>query len=188
MILEDPGKLQEAPGKLQEAPGGCRRLQEAPESSREASGSCREALGRLQEAPGEGSQGPRRPTVEHDAGADAVPGSPGRHIKRTSITTDQQLEDLTRRGPMARRILCPQITEKQYGLSHQETTFSVPGPIMINSFYLQTPDHQKSIFSIPGPPKGNTFCWSQDHENQYICFPDQQISATALARRRVRVF
>ena len=102
---EAPGGSGGSQDIILEAPGGFRRLQETPESSREALESCRDALGRIQEAPGERSQGPRRPTRQSGGSADAVPGSPGRHIKRTSITTDQHLEDLTRRGPMARRIL-----------------------------------------------------------------------------------
>ena len=56
----------------------------------------------------EGAQGPRRPTREHGAAsAPALTRSrapQGDNIKRTSITTDQRLQDLTRLGPEARRI------------------------------------------------------------------------------------
>ena len=79
----------EAQGKLWEVPGGSRRLQGG--------------FGKLQGRLWGGSRGPRRttngPRRERGAGADAVPGSPGRQYQKTSIQTDQQIEDLTRLGP-----------------------------------------------------------------------------------------
>ena len=63
--------------------------------------------------PAEGRRGSRRPTTgsRRRRGAGATPaltrsqGPQGDNIKRTSITTDQHLQDLTRLGPEAQRIL-----------------------------------------------------------------------------------
>ena len=117
-ILEAPGKLQEAPGKPWEAPGGSERLQETPEGSREALGGSRDAPGgSWREVPGAAAT-PEVARREHDvsaAGALTRSRAPrGDNIKRTSITTDQRLEDLTRLGPEARRICFPFSSEGSF--------------------------------------------------------------------------
>ena len=95
-LQEGSGRLWEAPGKHQDSFG---RLQEAQGDSREALESSKEAPGKLQGA-ATSNGGERR---DRDASADAVPGSPGRQYQKTNIQTDQQIEDLSRFGPVAQR-------------------------------------------------------------------------------------